>query len=425
MNPPYRRVGPNECRLLFCIPGGHDRDLRFKFVHTTPSSTYSYTALSYTWGQNTESKVIWIDGRRITIRPNLWASLHILQRSWQYIWADAVCINQADLHERNQQVRIMEQIYQNAQVVSVWLGEVSLPAFVVEMHSITLTENDDLEMDPYDWSESMDDLANRPYWSRTWVIQEFLLARAIHLYCSNTRVDVDSFTDMLGRAAGIDTLNIELKDLETMQHLVKKWRALPLIAARHVDRYPELYQPLYDLLVSHRTATSTDPKDKVFALLGLLIPEERSFLMRCLPDYKLSMEQVQIIALSHLIQYPTYRQPRPLLPILQALGIRADDRAHRLLEVAQRIDYLGDGDLVNQIEHVMEIVLICSNNSEIPFASYYTFGNQVRAGATSDDMLDLESYNKPRRTDTWRRALNLLYSMSLVAISLLIWKIFA
>lgn len=38
------------------------------------------------------------------------------------LWIDAICINQQDILERNQQVNLMATIYQRATIVRVWLG---------------------------------------------------------------------------------------------------------------------------------------------------------------------------------------------------------------------------------------------------------------------------------------------------------------
>jgi hypothetical protein len=51
----------------------------------------------------------------------MWAS----DRS-DLLWADAVCINQKDAEELNEQVLLMRQIYQKAERVFVHLGDVAL-----------------------------------------------------------------------------------------------------------------------------------------------------------------------------------------------------------------------------------------------------------------------------------------------------------
>jgi hypothetical protein len=38
-------------------------------------------------------------------------------------WADALCINQSDVNERNRQVEIMRSIYARGQYVLIWRGE--------------------------------------------------------------------------------------------------------------------------------------------------------------------------------------------------------------------------------------------------------------------------------------------------------------
>ena len=40
-------------------------------------------------------------------------------------WIDYLCINQADLVERAEQVRLMQQVYDRAHEVIVWLGDQS------------------------------------------------------------------------------------------------------------------------------------------------------------------------------------------------------------------------------------------------------------------------------------------------------------
>jgi hypothetical protein len=39
------------------------------------------------------------------------------------LWIDAVCINQQDVTERSEQVKMMREIYERATEVIVWLGE--------------------------------------------------------------------------------------------------------------------------------------------------------------------------------------------------------------------------------------------------------------------------------------------------------------
>lgn len=70
----------------------------------------------------------------------------------QFLWIDAICINQKDIEERNQQVAIMEQIYSTAEEVTIWLGQ-SDPA---SDEAMTL-----LERLNYDGSESQENIISK------------------------------------------------------------------------------------------------------------------------------------------------------------------------------------------------------------------------------------------------------------------------
>lgn len=49
---------------------------------------------------------------------------HLRKREKQrFLWIDAICINQNDNKEKACQVQLMEEIYQQAENVHVWLGE--------------------------------------------------------------------------------------------------------------------------------------------------------------------------------------------------------------------------------------------------------------------------------------------------------------
>jgi hypothetical protein len=41
----------------------------------------------------------------------------------RYVWVDQLCINQGDLAEKSQQIPFMADIYQNANITVIWLGE--------------------------------------------------------------------------------------------------------------------------------------------------------------------------------------------------------------------------------------------------------------------------------------------------------------
>jgi hypothetical protein len=115
------------------------------------SGSYIYAALSYNWGENdTDNTIIIQDdvksrpitslqslvngamtdkglrAKRLLIRPNLHEALVQLRRVSKdkhlFIWVDALCINQNDEVEKQEQVKKMAHIYRNARNVCIWLG---------------------------------------------------------------------------------------------------------------------------------------------------------------------------------------------------------------------------------------------------------------------------------------------------------------
>ncbi|KAK4539372.1 hypothetical protein LTR36_011002 [Oleoguttula mirabilis] len=299
----------------------------------------AYTAVSYTWGAEAATEVIRIDGFSFPVKPNLWSCLYYLRQSeWRYLWVDAICINQNDSSEKTEQVRVIDRIYGDAAVVSAWLGLLPFPDWQHWLVQSTPTLR--LDSDDFDWLDALQELANRPYWSRVWVIQEMLVAKHVHIYCSGQRVDFPDFKMMLEREVGKELVDGELVDKMSRSSASRKYQALPLVLGRHVDKHPEMQQPLYDLLLNHRRAECKDPRDRVFALLSLVIPDERAILGSFFPNYSLSPDDVVMITLSYFIEIDENRfERRPINAhshtLFCALGVFSQKRAQRLFWAAK------------------------------------------------------------------------------------------
>ncbi|KAJ4289069.1 hypothetical protein N0V90_011411 [Kalmusia sp. IMI 367209] len=65
-----------------------------------------------------------LNNKHISVTKNLYDALrHIRsENSNREIWVDALCINQADVKERNHQVSLMGDIYSSAELVINWLA---------------------------------------------------------------------------------------------------------------------------------------------------------------------------------------------------------------------------------------------------------------------------------------------------------------
>jgi hypothetical protein len=97
-----------------------------------------YYTMSYTWGPPLNTKQCEEDYTRdshriitlltsrgkgnLSIGRNLYEGLQKVLPEVQYLWVDAICINQNDTAERSIQVPLMGSIYADANSALVWLG---------------------------------------------------------------------------------------------------------------------------------------------------------------------------------------------------------------------------------------------------------------------------------------------------------------
>lgn len=121
-------IGPDDIRLLHAQQDHESGLLQFSLKHYSRSEAPPDAALSYTWGNEAASERILLDDRQLIIRPNLHRCLsHVTQeradgKAWKCLWIDAICINQHNPSEKNDQVRRMSETFKNAYIVIAWLG---------------------------------------------------------------------------------------------------------------------------------------------------------------------------------------------------------------------------------------------------------------------------------------------------------------
>ena len=84
-------------------------------------------ALSYVWGDARQNGSIDIDERSLEITTSLEVALQHIRHENRVlrIWADGICINQRDIHDRDTQVAFMGPIYATARQTIIFLGAAS------------------------------------------------------------------------------------------------------------------------------------------------------------------------------------------------------------------------------------------------------------------------------------------------------------
>ncbi len=286
-------------RILDIKNGDPDSPLEFSFHLTHLGDHPPYEALSYTWGLLGDSATVHFQGIQISIPSNLRDALLMLRKSTsnRIVWADSLCIDQNDNEEKNQQVALMGRIYGQASQVIVWLGTdpkgVAPMAFdlarQLARHDYPLlprksssikprheVKNDlewfalvayarpdqinDLEPAEIDRWNALAEIYRRPWFTRIWVIQEVGMASSVIVRCGTATI---TWRDLVDAAGCIDD------------------RAAPF--AIHFDMLDGVQQcfDLYwifseagceksftETLIDGKSFSSTDIKDKVYALLS-------------------------------------------------------------------------------------------------------------------------------------------------------------
>ena len=278
-------IGPGQTRLLRPVdPASH----RYHLASVDLSPRPSYDALSYVWGKGIASELIDIDGAHLPISVTLKEALHQLNNgpSPAY-WIDAICIDQETPSEKNMQVRQMTRIYENAARVFVWLGsryEDSDKAFDLldnfgspskeEEFSKAVIESYLSDEHTKGW-EALALLLGRPYWTRAWTFQELIVSSEAQIWCGPRHCQWDRFAAL----AFV---------VEEHRHLFMPVPSQPNVAANILQNHHHLYNlalyqrqrrvrcppSLSEALQTRRQAKATDPRDKVYSLLGVCREEQ-------------------------------------------------------------------------------------------------------------------------------------------------------
>jgi hypothetical protein len=300
---------PNSIRLLrlFHAPDP-SYPIRCSLFNTTLSSAPPYIALSYSWGDKSGSQPIIVYSKTLSVTPNLKHALKRLRpKSGEpelVLWVDAICINQEDIPERNIQTANMRAIYQHASSVTVWLGSESNKSKGAMQISRDLNACSspeavkELVQDPQRIGqlEALVVLFRRQYWWRIWVIQEVSAASSAVVYCGEETISWTALDKVC------DILKGELDYLHSLFYKSPSYvRTLTFGGPRglQLSRYSPGVSapPLLELLLSHKSKKSTDPKDKVYALVGISSSRHTFGLI----DYSRSLRDIYTHTARHII----------------------------------------------------------------------------------------------------------------------------
>lgn len=321
----YKRLGPAEIRLVRIL-ARRSIQVKCEILHRSFADAPSYTAVSYAWGDPSETTKVSIRDElpsafvEVNISKSLYRALEALRKKGEdvLVWADALSIDQQNHLEKNEQLSLMADIYKKAQYVAVWLGpdgddsdnatallqEVAVAgrtgAVCTQIKSIFSSRAQDRSL------PALAALFERQYWTRLWVVQETFNAAAIFVYCGTSRPL--PWDDYQTASRVFQQYKRELEDLFSRAHTVvsqKRYSYSQILAYSGPGSLPELDplaglgdEALLEVLRVCRRKLSSDPKDKVFGVLGLLSKKIRdSFIV----DYGKSVKDVYTEAASFLL----------------------------------------------------------------------------------------------------------------------------
>ena len=308
-------------RLLQLVPGLPWETLRARLTLARLNEKPVFQALSYTWGDESMAESIWLLGNglptaidnpsRLPVRRNLWKFLQRLRQDGEsgYLWADAICVNQQDIPERSAQVQLMSRIYSSARQVLAWLGNESCAPILSSRVCGLLNTPPCLSAPPLDVDlnellpilETVVCLKNQRYWTRTWIIQELALARdvillwgavgqagwtAFHVWCES----FEDFRREVFERIPEPRKEVFLKWIQTPRDppcsvrdsAFYMWatkgsstagdlpEASSLIGGHSTGGLP-IDGILQSLVLEFSDTHCSDPRDKVYALLGLTL----------------------------------------------------------------------------------------------------------------------------------------------------------
>ncbi|RYP06628.1 hypothetical protein DL764_003050 [Monosporascus ibericus] len=310
-----------------------------------------YEAISYTWGKDpTKKKTLIVDGKAFLCTTATYEALRDSTSWWRsrYIWIDYVCIDQSDKLEKNYQVGCMKYIYSRAECVRVQMVPPRVPEHGTRVDASGVSvfvqriagfvDNWDpsaadivkffqWEQETFGrWDALVEFFAN-PWFSRVWIIQEAVCASPVTVYYGSRYVNwnyMGQVANVLAEPAVLPLLRRARHGLRARENAL---RLLNIMRIRNMHKKYYMYvpymhrdpnmrslfhiampwriSPLSDLLSGFRYFDTTDPRDKIYALLGLIVDKERPHPLLC-PDYAMSPSELMNLTARHLINAGSY-----------------------------------------------------------------------------------------------------------------------
>jgi hypothetical protein len=187
---------PRHIRLLQASVN-HSDVPSYEIIHVCIDAAPEFEAISYVWGLSIFDRCLSLhDMSVLYVTESLAEALPCLSQlsKTKRLWIDQICIDQGNISERNQQVRIMGQIYEQAMYTLIWNGETN--AVPQDMSQFLTAISDDaiwsvpfsepsvrkqlqaqMAKQSASTIERLFAFFKQPWFTRVWVFQEAVLSK--------------------------------------------------------------------------------------------------------------------------------------------------------------------------------------------------------------------------------------------------------
>ncbi|POS70226.1 hypothetical protein DHEL01_v211380 [Diaporthe helianthi] len=266
----------DHIRILDLFPGEEDAPIRARLDTCSLSDRPSYEAISYAWGSKTDNAVVIICEGGVDYNIEIPKSLHMALKRLRHhsehrsMWADAICMNQADNEEKNHQVRLMRKIYQKATVVDIWLGDDdNIPCRGKSLLEVInqISQRQQALPPPEDretWT-ALRRFYDRPWFTRVWCLQEAILALSAKIMLgehSTSWKHVGLTARMVYDAPMWLRLRSDSDASRGVYHTVIMYWLSHRIKVQQ-------YTPFLEILRCTRKFLASDFRDKIYGILGI------------------------------------------------------------------------------------------------------------------------------------------------------------
>lgn len=280
--------GQTDIRLLFLFAGAYEDRLVCHLATYPLAKSLSFDALSYVWGQAEERTQISCNGKDLYITSNLDRALRQIRslNRPRCIWADQICINQQDPHERGHQVLLMGSIYSRARKVVACFGGTRDEGrgFSTFMDELTLYMEKAVEQKG-DWNEvhyrqhpdsfleasgfrTLLNIFQHAYFTRVWVIQELGFANLPVVLVGDSEISWATLLEcslFLRRDVRLLNQKPTIGGGKLHHLTITDWRPNK---KRHWFIREARNRSFVTLLDQTRHLEASDERDRIFAFLG-------------------------------------------------------------------------------------------------------------------------------------------------------------